>query len=1558
MRRWQIVLLLGPVALFAGITQTLTFQPSDFTVRPVDHGFVEVSYPTATVVAPPGAPALPSVGVNLLLPPGTEAGDLQVEAVQTAFLAKGIPAPVRTETYTGGPVPPVAAPDPQIYQGDGVYPSRVAELITTGNMGGYRIAVVRVNPVQFDPVSGTLWVVTHLRFTVDTRPARRAGVSPRQVVAGAREAFDRAVRRIVANPEALNLYRGRIAEVPLSQVHLQSGPAPRSLSGGPYAYLIVTDTAFVEALEPLADFHTAWGLPTAIYTVDWIRDHYPGRNLADRIRNFIREAYEAWGVQYLLLAGDADYVPYQTIWHPQAYGNNTDWMPPSDWYFSNLDGNWNLDGDNIVGESADSVDMFPELLVGRVPLNTPEQAARFVYKVLVHTTRPGGDSLLMNADYLNRVLLTASYLDGSNGWGYDKAERVALVIPTWMERLTVYETPDHQASVDEFLSAINQGVGLMFVEAHGSYPFFAVNKEPYIPFGIPEIAYLANRDQWPILQMATCHSGGWDKTSILEYLLLGTDAGIVAGIATVRLDYPYSDLPMNQLFFQAFFEDPAPVLGLGLFNLTRHLWAVQVNGTKRYVYLSKALLGDPAMPVWTRKPGRLHVSFEPPTLHLGHDTLNLQVRDAETGEPVPNAVIVAWQPEGTVYLRTQTDAEGRVSLPLYLVSTDSLRLTLQANGYAYTRHTLPVGDQGGALQRVSVVYADSAYGDADGIPEAAESVWVRIRFANPGTETVVSPVVRFVPLHSYALIPTDSVVLGAVAPGDTVQVAFPVYLVPETPDARYLKFLLQVFPSGSRSGVPGDTLRMWVQSAKPRILRIYRKQVGDTLLLWPEVVNLGHDEARGLHLVVSPATTFTEVLDSVYFLGTLGPQALHFDTLFHAPVRVLMNTSNLEWVRETWRIQEARGRGDTTMLHANREVSPPSAIWVEPHPEGVRIYWNRRYMDEGYLIFRRMEGSTEWTRLTLTAWPEAEYVDLGMPYGRRVYYRLVTIDRYRNSSVPSFEVSGMGQPPLLEGWPATYEGGGESHHPVVADFDPTYPGLEIMFGTATGKVYAFHADGTLVPGWPVTLDAPAQVWNGVALGDLDNDGQLELVVAPRMIDRVYAFGYDGTPVAGWPVDFDGGGNPGQESSRMGAYATPVIYDLDGDGQPEVLIHGMSGKVWCWHGDGSPYLDGSGGLFANLWAYHWDAGGLAVGDLDGDNDPEVVVASISPSGILWAFHADGTPVAGFPVAQPLDSGDYCQSGVALGDFAQDRPGLEIAFVWSHPQGYSEYRYLSVVDASGQFLSNLFLRSVDVAGGIYTLPVFADINNDDQPELLISTHDGILAFDTLGNQVGDMLFRFYQPQNFAQPILADVNGDNVNEVFGIHGDGYVYGWSQGQVLPGFPIFVNNEIKTTPVVADLDQDGDPELVVLGLERVYVFDLEGVFSFSDYAWPMIQHDIYHTGNAEENPWWRRGRKGTQGSSRLVVLRWYLARPLPNPTRRQVRFTLSVPEARTFRLEVYNAAGRRLRVLHEGPLAPGVHTLTWNLRDQAGRRVPPGLYFLRLQAPKMRQTQRVLVLP
>ena len=79
---------------------------------------------------------------------------------------------------------------------------------------------------------------------------------------------------------------------------------------------------------------------------------------------------------------------------------------------------------------------------------------------------------------------------------------------------------------------------------------------------------------------------------------------------------------------------------------------------------------------------------------------------------------------------------------------------------------------------------------------------------------------------------------------------------------------------------------------------------------------------------------------------------------------------------------------------------------------------------------------------------------------------------------------------------------------------------------------------------------------------------------------------------------------------------------------------------------------------------------------------------------------------------------------------------------------------------------------------------------------------------------------------------------------------------------------------------------------------------------------------------------------------------PTPSVTHADVRFSLT--RTGPVRLTAYDVTGRRVRTLVDEVRGGGAHTERWDLRDDSGRPVAPGLYFLRLEAENDARTTRV----
>jgi hypothetical protein len=83
-----------------------------------------------------------------------------------------------------------------------------------------------------------------------------------------------------------------------------------------------------------------------------------------------------------------------------------------------------------------------------------------------------------------------------------------------------------------------------------------------------------------------------------------------------------------------------------------------------------------------------------------------------------------------------------------------------------------------------------------------------------------------------------------------------------------------------------------------------------------------------------------------------------------------------------------------------------------------------------------------------------------------------------------------------------------------------------------------------------------------------------------------------------------------------------------------------------------------------------------------------------------------------------------------------------------------------------------------------------------------------------------------------------------------------------------------------------------------------------------------------------------------------------PNPFRFSTTLRWSLPQAGLVRLRVFDVAGRLMRTLKDGWMSPGEHSAVWDQRDNAGRVVSAGLYFIRFETAGASLGQKVILIP
>jgi hypothetical protein len=93
------------------------------------------------------------------------------------------------------------------------------------------------------------------------------------------------------------------------------------------------------------------------------------------------------------------------------------------------------------------------------------------------------------------------------------------------------------------------------------------------------------------------------------------------------------------------------------------------------------------------------------------------------------------------------------------------------------------------------------------------------------------------------------------------------------------------------------------------------------------------------------------------------------------------------------------------------------------------------------------------------------------------------------------------------------------------------------------------------------------------------------------------------------------------------------------------------------------------------------------------------------------------------------------------------------------------------------------------------------------------------------------------------------------------------------------------------------------------------------------------------------------------LPVKFSLANALPNPTqgRMSISYSVPVPGSRVA-IKVFDVRGRLTSALVDEPRTPGRYTASWDGRDESGKPVAPGIYFIRMEARDFRAGSKVVL--
>jgi MYXO-CTERM domain-containing protein len=366
--------------------------------------------------------------------------------------------------------------------------------------------------------------------------------------------------------------------------------------------------------------------------------------------------------------------------------------------------------------------------------------------------------------------------------------------------------------------------------------------------------------------------------------------------------------------------------------------------------------------------------------------------------------------------------------------------------------------------------------------------------------------------------------------------------------------------------------------------------------------------------------------------------------------------------------------------------------------------------------------------------------------------------------------------------------------PAIADLDGDGK-QEIVLASYSGTIYVVGADGNLKPGWPKRLplvpscpldpSAPpvspcmseaTRIARGAfaspVLVDLDKDGKLDILQA-AFDGKVYGFHADGSAVTGFPVDIHYVGSLGgkEEPQKNRILTTPAVEDMNGDGYPEILV-GSNERIGKDGQAGAIYLiDGDRKNAQSLTLPNWPLviGSYELFPLVAEGVPNAGVIGRFNGTLAAVMHGNGT----IPLLLPVDPGQQTELG-------QTPPNA----IPQRPDPYHPGETLIGLEPASIFGPLSAAEMPNTMLPLFAQPSLGDLDQDGVPDIVASGGSLNLAIN-----------------------IQSQNGDT-----GLKGEHLLAMWSgkTGAMMPASPVVLEDyTFFNSQAIADLNGDDYPEVI-----------------------------------------------------------------------------------------------------------------------------------------------------
>ena len=317
-----------------------------------------------------------------------------------------------------------------------------------------------------------------------------------------------------------------------------------------YDLLVVAPSKFTTELQRLVDHKENLGIRTKLVTIEDVYSSTTGRDGAEKLKYYIKQAIEEWNIKYVLLVGGKKSLLFgdwgmagpghenDRLWYtPVRYSNLDDHAERgyiSDLYFADVykyeDGtpvfdDWDSNDNGVYAEwksfKKDILDLYPDVYVGRLACRNKFEVKIMVDKIINYESKKADPSwfnkiILVGGDSFPQDYETTRYYEGEietwHGYQYvsDKFEAVKL-----------YTSEGTFTGPDDVINTISQGSGFLYFAGHGNPTSWASHPpgshEWVNGLTIYDMPKLSNGEKLPVCIVGGCHNSEFN-VSLFDWL--------------------------------------------------------------------------------------------------------------------------------------------------------------------------------------------------------------------------------------------------------------------------------------------------------------------------------------------------------------------------------------------------------------------------------------------------------------------------------------------------------------------------------------------------------------------------------------------------------------------------------------------------------------------------------------------------------------------------------------------------------------------------------------------------------------------------------------------------------------------------------------------------------------------------------------------------------------------------------------------------------------------------------------------------------------------------------